>query len=244
MRSLKFQSLWHLTLGLLLANSILFSPIVFGQELTETLSLRLGPGIGFPVGVEVPSGAEITITQQRHTWLLVVNERDERGWAEISTVMAAGGLTDRQAWRLSELKKRELGSLQGRWFRNEQDYGLSLGWRSRTSDGYWLMEVEKSTNTQTEWQAVSAWYMFKKPINPQYYYSLGLGLGISHENDESHVFSEAGESLQTGFGGFELALGFQPVKQIETGLSLRYLLADHLNDGDSTVVSWYWLFGI
>lgn len=244
MRSLKIQPLWRLILGLLLGNSILFSPVTFGQELTESLSLRLGPGIGFPVGVEVPSRTEVTITQQRHSWLLVVDERDASGWAEISTVAEAGGLTDRQAWRLSELKERKPGSLQGRWFRNEQNYGLSLGWRFNTSDGYWLMDVEKSTNAQASWQAVSAWYMFKNPISPQYYYSLGLGLGISHENDESHVFSEVGESLQTGFGGFELAFGFQPVKRVDTGVSLRYLLADPLGNGNSAVVSWYWLFGI
>lgn len=243
-RVLKIQSLLRLTLGLLLANTILFSSIASGQELISALSLRLGPGVGFPVSVEVHSGVEVTVTQQRHAWLLLVDERGESGWAEISAVKAAGGLTAKQAWRLTELKRREAGNIQGRLFRNEQEYGLSLGWRSKTSNGYWLMEVEQSTNTQARWQAASAWYIFKTPINPQYYYSLGLGLGISRENDESHVFSRVGESSQTGFGGFELTLGFQPVTRVDTGMSFRYLLADHLNNDNSTVVSWYWLFGI
>ncbi|MEH6447174.1 MAG: hypothetical protein V7765_00795 [Oleispira sp.] len=244
MRSLKFQSLWGMTPTLILIGSIIFPPLSFAQELTAALSLRLGPGIGFPTNIELPSGTDVVITQRRNSWLLVVDDRQESGWAKISDVEQSGGLANRQAWRLTELKKKELGSLQGRWFANEQDYGLSLGWKSKTVDGHWLIEMEQATNTQTKWQALLAWYTFKHPISPRSYYSTGLGLGFSQENSQSNVFSEVGESAQTGFGGFELAIGIQPVKQVDTGLSFRYLLASSPRDGDSTVVSWYWSFGI
>lgn len=247
MRSLKLQPILCLTVGFILTGSLLFSPVTFGQELTKALSLRLAPGADYPVSVEMPSKTPVAISQRRHSWVLVVDERDESGgsgWAEIPIVAEAGGLTDRQAWRLTELEKREPGSLQGRWLRNEQNYGLSLGWRSETPRGYWLMEIERTMNAQAKWQAVSAWYMFNNSISTQRYFSLGLGLGISEENDDSQIFSGTGESLQAGFVGFELALGFKPLQQVDTGLSLRYLLAASPNGGNSKVVSWYWLFGI
>lgn len=244
MRSLKIQSLWGIASGLILISTIIFTPISFAQELTAALSLRLGPGIGFPTNIELPSGTDIAIKQRRHSWLLVVDERKESGWAKISDVEQSGGLADRQAWRLSELKKKEAGSVQSRWFVNEQDYGLSLGWKTKTTKGNWLVEVEKSTNSEANWQALLAWYNFEHPINSYSYYSTGLGLGISQENKPNHVFSKIGESSTTGFGGFELAVGIHPVKQVDTGLSVRYLLAESPRDGDSMVVSWYWSFGI
>ena len=244
MRSLKFQSFWDATSRLILISTIIFTPISFAQELKAALSLRLGPGIGYPTNIELPSGTEITINQRRNSWLLVVDDRNESGWAKISDVELSGGLADRQAWRLSELKKPDVGSLQGRWFANEQDYGLSLGWKTKTSNGNWLVEVEKATNSQVSWQALLAWYNFEHAINSRSYYSTGLGLGVSQENKPSQVFSKTGESSTTGFAGIELALGIHPVKQVDTGLSVRYLLAESPRDGDSMVVSWYWSFGI
>jgi hypothetical protein len=233
-----------MTPALILIGSIIFSPISFAQELTAALSLRLGPGIGFPTNIELPSGTDVVITQRRNSWVLVVDDRQESGWAKISDVEQSGGLADRQAWRLTELKRKEWGDLQGRWFVNEQDYGLALGWRSKSVDGHWLVEFERATDTGSQWQALSAWYTFKHSISPRSYYSTGLGFGLSQENEQSHVFGREGEASQTGFGGFEIALGIQPVKQVDTGLSLRYLLASSPRDGDSTVVSWYWSFGI
>jgi len=244
MRSLKIQSLWGIALRLILINIIIFTPITFAQELTAALSLRIGPGIGYPTNIELPSGTNITINQRRNSWLLVVDERKESGWAEISDVEQSGGLADRQAWRLSELKKKEVGSVQGRWFTNEQDYGLSLGWKTKTTKGNWLIEFEQATNSQANWQALLAWYNFEHSISSRSYYSTGLGLGISQENKPNHVFSKVGESSTTGFGGIELAMGIRPVKQIDTGLSIRFLLAESPRDGDSMVVSWYWSFGI
>lgn len=244
MRSLKNQSFWGTASGLILISTIIFTPITFAQELAAALSLRLGPGIGFPTNIELPSGTDITINQKRHSWLLVVDERKESGWAKISDVEQSGGLADRQAWRLSELKKKEVGSVQGRLFANEQDYGLSLGWKTKTTKGNWLIEFEKATDSHAKWQALLAWYNFEHRISSRSYYSTGLGLGISQENSPSNVFSKVGESSTTGFGGIELAMGIHPVKQVDTGLSVRYLLAESPRDGDSMVVSWYWSFGI
>lgn len=244
MRSLKLQPLWGMTQVLIIIGSILFSPLTLAQELTAALSLRLGPGIGFPMNIQLPSGADVVITQRRNSWLLVEDERQESGWAKISDVEQSGGLADRQAWRLSELKGSDLGSLQGRWFRNEQDYGLALGWKAKTINGHWLIEVENSTDTEASWQALLAWYNFEHSLTARSYFSTGLGIGLSRENSQSHVFSKEGESSDTGFGGIELAFGIHPVKEVDTGLSARYLLASSPRDGDSVAVSWYWSFGI
>lgn len=244
MRSLKLQPLWDMTLRLFLISSILFSPISIAQELTAALSLKLGPGIGFPTIIELPTNTVVEVIQRRNSWLLVEDERGEGGWAKISDVKKSGGLADRQAWRLSELKKRNIGSIQGRWFVNEEDYGLSLGWRVKNPHGHWLVEIEKSTDSKAERQALLAWYSFDHSIGPRSYYSTSLGLGMSQENAYSNVFGEKGKNSKIGFGGVEVALGVQPTKRVDTGLSFRYLLAASPRDGDSTAVSWYWSFGI
>ncbi len=244
MRSLYYQSLWDMTRGLVLVCTIIFSSTSIAQELTAALSLRLGPGIGYPVNIELPSGTDIVITQRRNSWLLATDERGEGGWAKISDVEFSGGLAERQAWRLSELKKKDIGDLQGRWFTNGQAYGLSLGWKFRSKYGNWLAEVEKAADSQSEWHSVAAWFISPHTLTNNSYLSGGIGLGYAQENTLSHVFSEADEASQTVFGGIELALGVRPVKQVDTGLSLRYLLAASSANADSTVISWYWSFGI
>jgi hypothetical protein len=223
---------------------IIFSPLIIAQELSAALSLRLGPGIGFPTNIELPTGTTVSVNQRRNNWLLVVDDREKGGWAKISDVELSGGLADRQAWRLSELKKKDIGDIQGRWFSNKQGYGLSLGWKLRTNKGHWLAEIERSSDSQSKSQAFSTWYAFDYELTTRSYYSAGLGLGYAHENSYSRIFNNEFKSSNTFFGGIEFALGFLPIKQIDTGLSVRYLLAESPNNAYSTVISWYWSFGI
>lgn len=243
MRSLTFNPMCAIAQGFIIG-SIIFSPYIFAQELLAPLSLRLGPADGFPVSIELPTSTQVKVTQRRNNWLLVSDERGEGGWALISDVDMSGGLADRQAWRLSELKKKSLGDIQGRWFANEQGYGLSLGWKVRTANGHWLAEVERASNVQSQWQALSTWYAFDYALTSRSYYSAGLGLGYAQENSHSRVFNNENTSLNTLFAGVELALGFFPIKQIDTGLSVRYLQDVSTRHTDSTAISWYWALGI
>jgi hypothetical protein len=233
-----------MTQGLITIVCLLFSSYSFSQELTAALSLRLGPGAGFPTSIELPSNTDIIITQRRHSWLLVVDERGEGGWAKIAEVELAGGLADRQAWRLSELKEKYHGDLLGRWFSNEQGSGLSLGWASSFSLGKWAVEIEKSVDGQAEWHAMSAWHLFDNDINSASFYRIGLGLGYAMEDPESHVFGLQNQSNETLYSGAEFTLGYKPNQQMNTGVSVRYLLAVSQGNNDSTAVSWYWAFRI
>lgn len=244
MRSLKSQPMCIIAQGVVIISSIIFSPSIVAQELLAPLSLRLGPAIGFPVSIELSTNTPITVTQRRNNWLLVTDERGEGGWAMITDVELSGGLADRQAWRLSELKRKDFGDLQGRWFANEQGYGLSFGWKLRTSNGHWLAEVERASNAQSQWQAFSTWYAFDYELTGRSYYSAGFALGYAHENSHSHVFNTKNDSMSTLFAGAELSLGFVPTKRIDTGLSVRYLQTLPTTRSDSTVISWYWAFGI
>ena len=244
MRSLKSRPLCAITQGFIILSSIIFSPLILAQELSAALSLRLGPAVGFPNSIEFPSGTEVTVSQRRHAWLLVADDRGEGGWAKISDVESSGGLAARQAWRLSELKQQYIGDIQGRWFTNEQGFGLSLGWKLRTAAGHWLAEVERTSDSQSRSQALRIWYALDYELTPRSYYSAGLGLGYAHENSYSRIFNDEFQSSSTVFGGIELAFGFFPIKQIDTGLSVRYLLAQSPNNSDSTAISWYWAFGI
>ena len=214
------------------------------QELRAPLALHLGPGIGFPVNIEFPSGTYIDITQRRNDWLLIQDERGEGGWAKIADVGHAGGLKERLAWRLRELKYESAGNLVGRWFNHELGNGLALGWKVAHQYGYWQGEVERSSDADAYWQGISAWYISQHGITARTYYSAGIGLGYAQENAASEVLKDMGKANDTLFAGFEVALGIRPVKQLETGLSLRYLLAASSADADSTVISLYWSFEI
>ena len=86
MRSLKSRPLCAITQGFIILSSIIFSPLILAQELSAALSLRLGPAVGFPNSIEFPSGTEVTVSQRRHAWLLVADDRGEGGWAKISDV--------------------------------------------------------------------------------------------------------------------------------------------------------------
>lgn len=244
MRSLKHRYLWSMTQGLVTVICLAFSSYGFSQELAAALSLRLGPGIGFPTSIQLPSSTDIIITQRRHSWLLVMDERGESGWAKIADVEFSGGLADSQAWRLSELKKKNRGDLLGRWFKSEQGYGLSLGWTSKFSLGRWAVEVEKSIDGQAEWHSMSAWFLADKYIASTSYFRYGFGLGYAMEDDESNVFGLPDKENEALYSGVELGLGYKPNMQINHGLSLRYLLASSQGNNDSAVVSWYWSFGI
>jgi len=244
MRSLGYRSLLGMSQWLVMIGCLLFSSYSLSQQLTGALSLRLGPGIGYPVSIELPSSTYIDIIQRRNTWLLIRDERGEGGWAKIADVGDSGGLEERLAWRLTELKKELSGELVGRWFNFSQGYGLSLAWKLPANYGHWLFEVEKASDAQVEWHSLASWYVSEHLISPSSYYSAGLGLGVSQENSMSQVFSKRGDAQQAVYGGIELALGLRPTKQVDTGLSVRYLFAASSEDADETVISWYWSFGI
>lgn len=242
MRSLESRLLRSMTQLLITLIFLISTPSGLAQELKAALSLRLGPGIGYPLNIELPSGTYVDIMQRRNVWLLVQDERGEGGWAKISDVGDSGGLDERLAWRLSELKKEKFGSLVGRWFDNELGYGLALGWKVPFQYGHWLTEVEKATDAEANWQAISTWYLSEHALTGSGYYSAGIGIGYSQENSHSQVFSELNKSADAVFGGVELGIGLRPIKHLDTGLSVRYLFASSSDDADSTVVSWYWSF--
>lgn len=242
MRSLGSQLPRDMTRGLITIICLFISSNSLSQELKAALSLRLGPGIGYPVNIELPSGTDIDIHQRRHTWLLVQDERGAGGWARIAEVGASGGLDERLAWRLKELKDKHYGQLVGRLFHNELGAGLSLGWRIDNRFGAWQAEIERASDSQGQWLALGAWYLSEHQLSDLSYYRAGIGLGLATESKSSEVFSNSTEDSESLYGGLELAVGLRPVKQLDTGLSLRYLHSANTSAADSTVVSWYWSF--
>lgn len=242
MRSLKNLFLLNMMQGLMIIICVVLTPSLLAQELNNALSLRLGPGIGYPINIELPSGTFVEVIWRRNSWLLVQDQRGQGGWAKITDVGLSGGLDERLAWRLSELKKEKSGSLVGRWFNNELGYGVALGWKVPFYNGYGLTEIAKATNANAAWQSVSTWYLSEHTLSGSGHYTAGIGLGYSQENANSHVFSESNKSSDAVFGGVELGLGVRPLKHIDTGFSVRYLFASSSDDADSTLVTWYWSF--
>lgn len=243
MGSYKAWLLQYIVRPMMVLSCLFFSSLSISQELSDTLILRLGPGIGFPVNIELPSGAFIDVEQRRNDWLLILDHRGEGGWATIDDVETAGGLADRQAWRLTELKQDDLGSITGRLYQQKHGYGVSLGWRLPKPYGAWLVEVEKNSDAVEVWQAVSSWYQVTEPVRQRAYYGAGIGIGYSWESSYSNIFSEEGESGQNSFVGVELLAGYKPVKRMDTGFSLRHLEATSTN-ASTQVISWFWSFGI
>jgi hypothetical protein len=231
-----------MTRGLITIICLFISSNSLSQELKAALTLRLGPGIGYPVNIELPSGTDIDIHQRRHTWLLVQDERGAGGWARIAEVGASGGLEERLAWRLKELKEKHYGQLVGRLFYNELGAGLSLGWKVNNRFGVWQGEIERASDSQGQWLALAGWYLSEHEFSNLSYYRAGVGLGLALENKSSEVFSPNDENANSLYGGLEVAAGLRPIKQLDTGLSLRYLYAANSTTADSTVISWYWSF--
>lgn len=227
-----------------ISGCFVFSTYSFSQQLSDTLVLRLGPGIGFPVNIALPSGTEVHIEQRRNHWLLIHDERGEGGWAKIEQVDRANGLAERQAWRLSELKKDDYGAVLGRVYQLDNNYGVSLGWRMPKPYQRVSFEAEKTSDAIAVWQAVSSWYELSQTVSRQTYYGLGLGLGYAWENAHSQVFSQQGKTAQTGFAGIQLLAGYRPLSHVNTGISVRHLRAVSPENASANVFSWFWSFGI
>lgn len=244
MQSLKFKGLRFISQGLI---TLLFLGVSFyshSQVLTAGLSLRIGPSVGFPYSIELPSGSDISIIQRRDDWLLIQDERGEIGWALLTEIDKAGGLPDRQAWRLKELKKSVSGQLRGQLFTNKSGQGWGLGWAYPFMAYQLSSEYQQSNNFDAKWQSFSAWMTADESINRNIVYRYGFGLGYGIENEASHVLSSEGESDDSAYFGGEVSIAFIPNQEFESGLQMRYLLTDLQGRYSSYQVSWYWAVGI
>lgn len=244
MRSLKFKGLRHVPQYLITLFLLGFSFQSHSQVLTAGLSLRIGPSVGFPHSIELPSGSKVSIIQRRDDWLLVEDDRGETGWALLADIDEAGGVDDRLAWRLKELKEPVSGQLTGQWFINDSGQGWGLGW-AFPFRGYRLSsEYQQAKNFDAKWQSLSVWVTTEEPISRNTFYRYGLGLGYGLENETSDVLSDLGDAADYAYWGGEVSIGFTPNQQFESGLQLKYLLADLQGRRSSYQVSWYWAVGI
>lgn len=244
MQSLKFKALRSISQGLITLFFLGVSFYSHSQILTAGLSLRIGPSVGFPHSIELPSGSDISIIQRRDDWLLVQDERGEIGWALLTNIDEAGGLPDRQAWRLKELKKPVSGQLRGQLFSNKSGQGWGIGWAFPFMDYQLSSEYQQSSNFDAKWQSFSAWMTADQLISHNVFYRYGFGLGYGIENEASYVLSDDGDSGDSAYWGGEVSIAFTPNQQFESGLQLRYLLTDLQGRYSSYQVSWYWAVGI
>ncbi len=244
MRSYGNWLLQFLVRWVVVSGCLLFSTFSFSQQLSETLVLRLGPGVGFPVNIALPSGTDISVEQRRNNWLLIHDERGAGGWAKIEQVDHANGLAERQAWRLSELKQDDYGAVLGRFYQLDNNYGVSVGWRMPKPYQRLSFEVEKASDAVAVWHGASSWYDLSQVVYQRAYYGLGIGLGYAWENTHSQVFSPQGKAAQTGFAGIKLLAGYRPVNNVDTGISIRHLRAVSPENASANVISWFWSFGI
>lgn len=244
MQSLRFKVLRNIVQGLITVYCLFFSSVVFSQQLTATLVLRIGPSVGFPYSIELPSGSEISITQRRDNWLMVKDDRGETGWALMTDIDAAGGLPERQAWRLTELKKPSSDLLSAQWFSNESGQGWGVGWMFPWLDYRLSTEYEQSKNHAAQWQSLSAWLTTAERLSSKTFFRYGLGIGYGQENEESFVLSEKDKPRSAGYWGGEISVGIAPNQEFETGIRFRYLLADLQMSDSSYHLSWYWSLGI
>lgn len=244
MLSIKPKILRQLAQGLIALTFLCFSSHSFSQSLVTTLSLRIGPSVGFPHSIELPSGSVVSIVQRRDDWLLVKDQRGETGWALLTDIDAAGGLQERQGWRLKELKTPVSSQISGQWFTDQSGQGWGVGWALPLSDYRLSNEYQQSTSYDAQWQSFSAWITIEEEFSRRVFYRYGLGLGYGFENDESHVLSDEGEARDAAYWGGEVSIGFAPNQKFESGLQLRYLLAGLQGNYSSYQVSWYWALGI
>lgn len=244
MRSLRFKGLRYLAQSLVTIFVLFFSSYNLSQSLTAGLSLRIGPSVGYPYSIELPSGSDVSIVQRRDDWLLVKDQRGEMGWALLTDIDSAGGLQERQAWRLKELKSPMLGQLSGQWFADESGQGWGLGWAFPFYEYRLSSEYQQSKNYAAQWKSVSAWLTTDEQLSNRTFYRYGFGAGYGVENEDSYVLSDKGEVKSSAYWGGEVSIGFAPNQAFESGLKLRYLLTDLQGRYSSHQVSWYWAMEI
>lgn len=244
MRSLRFKSLRYLVSGLVTLFYLCVSTNSCAQTLTASLSLRLGPSAGFPYSIELPSGSDISIIRRQDDWLLVQDDRGETGWALLGRIDEAGGLEDRQAWRLKELKQPLLGQFSGQWFTDKSGQGWGIGWTSPFMDYRLTGEYQQSNNFDASWQSVSVWLNAEESLSSHTFYRYGVGLGYGLENESSFVLSDKGDANNSGYWGGQVSIGTALNQKFETGLRFRYLLAGLQGQYSSYQASWYWAIGI
>jgi hypothetical protein len=244
MRSLRFKGLRYLAQTLVASILLCFSSYGLSQPLTASLSLRIGPSVGFPYSIELPSGSEVSIVQRRDDWLLVKDQRGETGWALVADIDYSGGLEERQTWRLKELKKPALGHLSAQLFTDKSGQGWGLGWAFPFYDYRVSSEYQQSKNYDAQWQSFSTWLTIDEELGRKAFFRYGLGVGYGLENEESYVLSDQGEARDSAYYGGEVSIGYAPNQKFESGLQLRYLLADFQGSSSSYQVSWYWSLGI
>jgi hypothetical protein len=244
MRSLRFKGLRYLTQSLIAAIILCFSSYGLSQPLGASLSLRIGPSVGFPYSIELPSGSDVSLVQRRGDWLLVKDQRGETGWALLADIDNAGGLQERQIWRLKELKQPVSGQLSGQLFTNQSGQGWGLGWAFPIDDYRLSSEYQQSKSEVAHWTSFSTWLTAEQKLSRKTFYRYGLGVGYGLENEESYVLSDKGKASNSAYWGGEFSIGFSPSQKFESGLQLRYLLADLQGSYSSYQVSWYWSLGI
>ena len=217
----------------------LFSTLVDAQVLSETLSLRLGPGQNYPHNTQLASGVDVTVKQWHHDWLLVESARDS-GWIHYQIAVRSGVLDSRKAWRRRELRSSPYGSFQGRVFTHRDGIGWSLGWQQELSPLALLLEYEYSEHGKGQWQAAYAWLSVERPLLSRWYYRLALGIGRSFEDVDSRVFNASAGGQDSWLGGAELGLGFTPNHRMSTGFSWRHVAAEAQRRVPLSVLSWSW----
>ena len=138
------RSLWS---KLVISTAFLLSAAtVTAETLTNSLSLHLSAGSGYPVSIELPSGSDVTIIEKQHDWVRVQDQRGASGWAKASDVRDSGGLDELIDWHWREQEGGNIGALKPQYMLNSAGRGWGAGWLYSLDDAVLELEYSRSSS--------------------------------------------------------------------------------------------------
>lgn len=231
----------QLGLGLIIS---LVSVTVSAATLTESIQLRLHPGSGYPVSIELPKGTSVDVAVRQNDWLLITDQRGNHGWSQVAAVRDAGGIDPLLDWSWRELED-EIGlSLRLGVLKNPHNSALSAAVFAPLGNLEAGLEANVGDDTEATMTSVLFWGVGQHQINDRTFIRFAAGLGAGEENRAGQRFSALGEQESLVLFSTEVSAGWRINSNLSTDLGLRMMTSDQPESAIESIISWKWQLGI
>jgi len=222
----------------------LASATVSAASLTDSVQLRLYPGDGYPIVIELPRNSEIKILQRQNDWLMVGDSRNQKGWVAVDELRLAGGVDPVLRWGWRELED-DLGvDLRFGLDSNPHNLAWSMAGFYKISGLDVGVEYGQGYEGEAGMQNLMLWLEDRYMLNATAFLRYALGAGMGAESKQGQRFTEIGKSSQLALLGLDLSIGVNLTSRLSTDLGVRWLASDQQDSEVEPAISWKWQFGI
>lgn len=228
-------------LGLIIS---LASVTVSAATLTEAVQLRLHPGSGYPVAIELPKDTYVDVISRQNDWLLLADERGNQGWSQVEDVRDAGGVDALMDWSWRELEDELDLALRFGLLSNPHTSGLSAALFAPVADFEAGFEINVADEAAASMTSVMAWGAGQYLFDDQYFLRFAAGIGGAEENQAGQRFSALGEEESLVLLASEFSAGWRMTSNLSSDFGLRIMTSDQPESAIEAIISWKWQLGI